>query len=206
MSSIHFRSGEIDLQLRGSESFLLRQLLLFAPALGRVDSRALQVPAAAAPPPETPVQALPPEAKEPATAIPTPLAATSEPAAPVATAAFSVAPPPAEAVAAVPRNGDTTHTPEDDLASFYRSFVPMDRDRQVDAALLFAYYLQRKQGFAEVNIADLLRACIRAGVDSRNFHRALGVLTRRGLLEELSQGKRYRISEQGVGAVEERMS
>ncbi|MGH7163390.1 MAG: hypothetical protein ACREID_07885, partial [Planctomycetota bacterium] len=102
-------------------------------------------------------------------------------------------------------NGEGAPSPADDLARFYRSFTPADRDVQADAALLFAYYLHRKEGFSALRLNDLLRCCIRAGVDSRNFHRALGVLTRRGHLEEVRRGDSYRLSNQGIAAVEERM-
>ncbi len=41
MTTIHFRAGGIDLELRGSEDFVLRQLLLLSPSLGPVDPNAL---------------------------------------------------------------------------------------------------------------------------------------------------------------------
>lgn len=96
-------------------------------------------------------------------------------------------------------------TPKDQLLEFYRSIAPTGRDRQADAALLFAYYLQRKEGVSALALGDLIRCCIRAGVDTRNFNRALGVLTRRGFLETVRPGHAYRISDQGAAAVEGRM-
>jgi hypothetical protein len=93
----------------------------------------------------------------------------------------------------------------DELLSFYRAFKPVDLDRQSDAALLFSYWLQQREGFSPLLIGDLIRCCIRAGVDTRNFNRTLGTLTRRGFLETGAQGQGYRLSDQGVAAVENRM-
>lgn len=94
----------------------------------------------------------------------------------------------------------------DGLVSFYRENEPAGQDRQADSALLFAYYLQRHEGLESLPLRDLIRCCIRAGVDTRNFNRTLGALTRRGLLETLRHGRAYRLSEQGVVAVEQRMA
>ncbi|MHC4548781.1 MAG: hypothetical protein ACYTEZ_08375 [Planctomycetota bacterium] len=107
------------------------------------------------------------------------------------------APPvaPAEVVAEAP----------DEITSFYESFEPGGLDRQADAALLFAYYLQRREGLRSLQLSDLIRCCIRAGVDTRNFNRTLGTLTRRGFLETVRHGHAYRLSGQGVAAVENRM-
>jgi hypothetical protein len=74
-----------------------------------------------------------------------------------------------------------------------------------DAALLFAYYLQRKEGLRSLRLGDLIRCYIRAGVDTRNFNRTVGTLTRRGFLETVRHGHAYRLSEQGVAVVENRM-
>lgn len=177
MGSARFRTSEIDLELRGSESFVLRQLLALAPGLGRVDPAALteSPPRAPAPPPPSEV----------AQAAPPPPAAPFEPA-------------PAEPPVAA--EGDAAS--EDGLLRFYRSFPAPRREEQAEAALLFAYYLQREEGLSALRLGDLLRCCMRAGVDSRNFHRSIGVLTRRGLIEEVRRGETYRISEQGVATVE----
>ena len=98
-------------------------------------------------------------------------------------------------------NGDG---PEDALLLFYSAFPPNGRDTQVDAALLFSYYLQNREGKATLGVGDLIRCCIRAGVDTRNFNRVLGTLMRRGFLEAV-HGHAYQLSEQGVAAVESRM-
>lgn len=98
-------------------------------------------------------------------------------------------------------NGDG---PEDALLAFYSSFPPNGRDKQIDAALLFAYYLQNKEGKSSLGVGDLIRCCIRAGVDTRNFNRVLGTLTRRGFLT-VRHGHGYQLSERGVAAVESRM-
>ena len=104
-----------------------------------------------------------------------------------------------------PANGRTEST-EDGVSAFYRSIPPQgDTDRQADAALLFAYYLQRREGLSSLRLGDLIRCCIRAGVDTRNFNRSLAVLANRGYLETVQQGHSYRLSEQGARAVESRM-
>jgi len=103
------------------------------------------------------------------------------------------------------RNGDSDPPAPDELLDFYRSFRPTGGDRQADAALLFAYFLQRKEGVSALALGDLIRCCIRAGVDTRNFNRSLGVLTRRGFLEAVRPGHAYRLSDQGAAAVESRM-
>jgi DNA-binding transcriptional regulator of glucitol operon len=71
--------------------------------------------------------------------------------------------------------------------------------------LLFSYFLQCREGMDALALGDLIRCCIRAGVDTRNFNRALGTLTRRGFLETVRPGHAYRLSDQGVAAVESRM-
>ncbi|MHC4133466.1 MAG: hypothetical protein ACYS0K_00640 [Planctomycetota bacterium] len=93
----------------------------------------------------------------------------------------------------------------DEVTTFYRSFEQSGPDRQADAALLFAYYLQRKEGLRSLRLSDLIRCCIRAGVDTRNFNRTVGTLTRRGFLETVRHGHAYRLSEQGAAVVENRM-
>jgi hypothetical protein len=184
MSRVRFHAGDIDLELSGSEPFVLRQLKLLSTLLGPVDPAALEeaeAPGAAAvpePPPEP--------AAEPVLA--------AEPAAAPAESA-PVAPP-------GPVNGGADGG---ELLRFYQGFRPQDLDRQSDAALLFAYYLQQREGHPSLGIGDLIRCCIRAGVDTRNFNRTLGTLTRRGFLEAARQGGGYRLSEQGVRAVESRM-
>ncbi len=201
MSRVRFHAGDIDLELSGSEPFVLRQLKQLATLLGRVDPEALGEVGAPLPPApaEPPVSVV---AVEPAPAAPPAPAEVAEPvpaAAPVP-AAMSGGPAPG-----FPRpvNGGTDA--HDDLLRFYQGFRPLDLDRQSDAALLFAYYLQQREGLSSLQIGDLIRCCIRAGVDTRNFNRTLGTLTRRGFLETARQGSGYRLSEQGVRAVESRM-
>lgn len=109
-----------------------------------------------------------------------------------------VAPPPP---VPQPANGG----PSDGLGDFFRKHEPEGKDRQADAALLFAYYLHEREGLRALEIKDLIRCCIRTGVDTRNFNRTLGTLTRRGLFEPLRHGHAYRLSEHGVAAVEHRL-
>jgi hypothetical protein len=176
MSRVRFRAGDVTLELSGSESFVLRQLKQLAPCLGRVDMTALADAAPAEPPPPEPPQ--PPPAE--------PVAAAAE-----------AAPEPAPVAAG--GNGEA----HDEFLTFCRSHPPRGNDRQSDAALLFAYYLQRKAGMSTLRVGDLLRCCIRAGIDTRNFNRAIGTLSRRGLME-VHPGNSYRLSEQGIAAVETR--
>jgi hypothetical protein len=182
MSRVRFHAGDIDLELSGSEPFVLRQLQLLSTLLGGVDADAL----ADAEPVE---EVAPPRAKEPAQVAEEP--APETPAAP-ANGGPSLMPGPA--------NGEA-----DELLRFYAGFRPQDLDRQSDAALLFAYYLQRREGLPSLQLGDLIRCCIRAGVDTRNFNRTLGILTRRGYLEAVRAGHGYRLSDHGVAAVESRM-
>jgi len=186
MSRVRFQAGEVDLELKGSEPFVLRQLKLLSTLLGSVDPAALGEPAALETPP-APEPGAAPEATEPL---------------PEAEAAAEAPAPAAEPVAP-PTNGGPSAA--DDLLTFYRRFQPADLDRQSDAALLFAYYLQRREGLDALQLRDLIRCCIRAGVDTRNFNRTLGTLTRRGYFETVRHGHAYRLSEQGVAAVESRM-
>jgi len=168
MSTVRFRSTTIDLELKGSESFVNRQLQRLTPYLGSVDTLALD----AAPAGEGPAT---PE-NEPVVRI--------------------------ERLLPRATNGDG---PEDALLTFYGSFPVNGRDRQIDAALLFAYYLETREGKSPLGVGDLIRCCIRTGVDTRNFNRVLGTLTRRGFLETVRHGHAYQLSEQGVAAVESRM-
>ena len=181
MSFVRFHAGEIDLELSGSESFIVRQLLLLAPFIGDVDTEALSDHDFTAPRPVAPVQPPEPEVVEEE---------------PPATPVVQVLPP---------SSGNGEGEPEDELLGFYRSIRPSGRDRQADAALLFAYFLQRREGLESLRLGDLIRCCIRVGVDTRNFNRALGTLTRRGYLETVRHGHAYRISEHGVAAVESRL-
>jgi hypothetical protein len=185
MSKVRFHAGDIDLELSGSEPFVLRQLKLLGAFLGPVDASALSDPQGApTPAPTSPVE--PPVA----------LGAVAE-ALPSPPALLEAAPAPEPPR---PTNGEG-----DELLEFYRGFEPQGLDRQSDAALLFAYYLQRHEGQPSLEIKDLIRCCIRAGVDTRNFNRTLGTLTRRGFLEAARQGTGYRLSDQGVAAVESRL-
>jgi len=178
MSSVRFRAGDIALELTGSESFVNRQLRLLSPFLGEVEEAALVdvAPATVADEPSGNGDTLPPPPE-----------------------------PPAETVAETVAEPAPVVTGDHPLNSFYASFDPGGRDRQSDAALLFAYYLQRKEGMNSLTLSDLIRCCIRAGVDTRNFNRTLGTLTRRGFLQTVRHGQAYRLSDQGVAAVESRM-
>lgn len=171
MSRVHFHAGDTDLELSGSESFVVRQLRTLSSFLGPVDQTALVEPEhARAPEPAPPA----PEAEAPAEA------------------------------AAHPTNGGERPAGSD-LIDFFRAFQVGGPDPQSDAALLFAYYLQRREGLGSLQLNDLIRCCIRAGVDTRNFNRTVGALTRRGFLETVRHGHAWRLSEQGVAAVESRM-
>lgn len=171
--SVRFRAGEIDLELRGSESFVLRQLHLLSPYLGRVDRSVLDAARASV---ATATEPPPPEQADVV---------------------------PASAPAGRPANGGGETG--DELIDFFRSVPVRGPDRQADAALVFAYYLQRRLGRGSLGVGDLIRCCIQAGVDTRNFNRALGTLTRRGLLQAIREGRAYTLSGQGVAAVESRM-
>jgi len=169
MSRVHFHAGDTDLELSGSEGFVVRQLRTLSSFLGPVDPNVLvePVPAPAAEPPA-------PEPEAPDEAV------------------------------AHPANGGERPAGSD-LIDFFRAFQVGGPDRQSDAALLFAYYLQRREGLGSLQLNDLIRCCIRAGVDTRNFNRTVGALTRRGFLETVRHGHAWRLSEQGVAAVESRM-
>jgi len=184
MSSVHFRTGAIALQLCGSEAFVDRQLQLLSPFLGRVDVDALAAARSPAPvlDPAAPINGDSAESLATEVAVPEPSVELTAPAAEPAAA-----------------------KPADEVTTFYHSFEPSGPDRQADAALLFAYYLQRKEGLRSLRLSDLIRCCIRAGVDTRNFNRTVGTLTRRGFLETVRHGHAYRLSEQGVAVVENRM-
>lgn len=179
MATVRFRSASIDLELQGSEGFVNRQLLRFAPFVEGVDRTALAARDAIPSAPEEPSQAG---------------GEAEAPGIPAATALPPGGP-----------NGRPGQEGEDGLVSFFRSVSPTGRDRQADAALLFAYYLERREGLDALAVGDLIRCCIRAGVDTRNFNRAIGTLTRRGFLETVRHGHAYRLSEQGAAAVESRL-
>jgi len=187
MSSIRFRAGTVDLELTGSEPFVVRQLQLLSPYLGQVNPAALDgadrmVPTGPIPVPSPVPPALVAEPEE----EPEPTNGRSE----------TIEAPPVQ----LPKAG------EDGLVGFFRAHEPEGRDRQAQSALLFAYYMQEHEGRRVLDIGDLIRCCIRAGVDTRNFNRTLGGLTRRGLLQTLRHGHSYRLSEQGAAAVEQRVN
>ena len=187
MSRVHFQAGEVDLELTGSEAFVVRQLRLLSELLGGVDAGALGG-AGRSPEPS------PDPAPEPVYSRPEPRPTNGGP-------ATGQALSPAAGAGA----GGKVEEPTDALVRFFRSVPAAGQDRQADAALLFAYYLQRKEGMRSLQLSDLIRCCIRAGVDTRNFNRTLGTLTRRGFLETVRHGHAYRLSEQGAAAVENRM-
>lgn len=186
MSCVRFRAGTIALELSGSESFVDRQLQLLSPFLGQVDLDALAEASGAA---TVFVEPAPTNGDSAEIAVEAALPETPETPAELASA---------EAAAEVAE-------PADEVMTFYQSFEQSGPDRQADAALLFAYYLQRKEGLQSLRLGDLIRCCIRAGVDTRNFNRTVGTLTRRGFLETVRHGHAYRLSEQGVAVVENRM-
>lgn len=190
MSRVRIRARDIELELSGSEAFVLRQLELLSSYLGNVDTEVLS----SAPP--APVPAAPPVVAQEPEPEPAP-----EAAAPPPREATNGGPAPAAAPHAVNGGGDAP----DELIRFYGRFQPQGLDRQSDAALLFAYYLQQREGLPALQLGDLIRCCIRAGVDTRNFNRTLGILTRRGYLETVRHGHAYRLSDHGVAAVESRM-
>jgi len=196
MSRVRFQASGIDLELSGSEPFVLRQLKLLASFLGGVDEQALgeEMPAR----PSGEVAATP----EPPDEAPVPVAEAS-PTLPLPVASEHAGAPTNGGPVARPWNGGAEAP--DELLRFYGEFQPQGLDRQSDAALLFAYYLQRREGMPALQLGDLIRCCIRAGVDTRNFNRTLGILTRRGYLETVRHGHAYRLSEHGVAAVESRM-
>jgi len=186
MTTIRFLTPDLDLELSGSEAFVSRQLLLLSPYLSGVDPKVLRAADAAAEPgaPDAAVPEADAEDDDGAAA------AHGNGAVPEEGFAAALEPPP-EAM--------------DGLEAFFRKHEPTGRDRQADAALLFAYYLQTHEGASALRLGDLIRCCIRAGVDTRNFNRTLGALTRRGLFTTLRHGHAYRLSEQGVAAVEQRL-
>ena len=114
-------------------------------------------------------------------------------------------PAPAEAETEFASAAAAPPAEEDALTAFFRAHEPRGKQRQAEAALLFAYYLQKEEGMRALELRDLIRCCNRTGVDTRNFNRTLGALTRRGLLEPLRHGRGYRLSDQGRAAVENRI-
>jgi len=189
MSRIRFRAGAVNLELSGSEPFMVRQLQLLSPYLGQVDSAALDGADRSLPPGPLP-ESSPEPVEEPK---------------PTNGRVQVVEAPPVQ----LPKGGKAGkggEDGEDGLVGFFRAHEPVGGDRQAGSALLFAYYLQEREGRRAVDIGDLIRCCIRAGVDTRNFNRTLGGLTRRGLLQALRHGHRYRLSEQGAKSVEQRVN
>lgn len=186
MSTVRFKSDGVALELSGSESFVVRQLTLFAPFLGSVDAEALDgfEPRARTRPPA------PPDPEEEA-AAPGRRESVDSPAAEAANGHAGL-----ELVA--------PEAAQDGLRAFLERHPPRGRDHQTDAALLISYYLQVEEQRPSIRMGDLVGSCIRAGIDTRNLNRPIGVLTRRGLLEEAA-GNAYRISRQGVQTVEGRL-
>lgn len=194
MTSVRFRAGAIDLELRGSESFVTRQLQRFAPMLGPVDSEALE-------PQSRPLEA--PATNPPATPESQRVAGHDQ--APGEALDEGARPADAGSAGLPGRAANGNGAPRDELLSFFQGIEPNGSDPQADAALLFAYYLQHREGRDSLALGDLIRCCIRAGVDTRNFNRTLGTLTRRGFLQTVRHGHAYVLSEQGAAAVESRM-
>jgi len=199
MATIRFQAGEVGLELAGSERFVERQLLLLAPLLGDVDSDVITTTNGSR------VESSP---------VPDPAPAPAPAPQPVRISA-PLAIPDGVPVSVPESNRGTTVTQvpaaaalgfheEDGLRSFYLAHEPHSRDAQTDAALLLAYYLNRMEGRKSLRVGDLVQSCIRAGVDTRNLNRPIGLLTRRGLLEQ-GAGNTYRISSQGVQTVESRL-
>jgi hypothetical protein len=193
MARVRFESDSTHLELHGSEAFVWRQLQLLAAFLGDVDVDLLEETTEAIqdrPPADTVGEA------EPAPARPGEEGASviwEETADRAAEVPEEVAEPPQE-------------VPAEALGAFFESVPPEEGEAQVDAALLFSYFLQQSEGRQGVTLSDLLRCCIRVGVDSRNFHEALGVLKQRGHLEQVRPGGVYRLSSAGIAAVEERLA
>ena len=57
-------------------------------------------------------------------------------------------------------------------------------NRQRDAAFRFAYFVSKELGRPTVTTGDMLRCCVEAGVDSRNFRAAVEALVAKGMLAE----------------------
>ncbi len=198
MPSIRFLTRDLDLELSGSESFVSQQLLLLSPYLGNVARDVLE--------PSAEDEAQPPQPVRPAPLVALP-SRVAETAAVPASQPVPDSPKPVETPEGGPESGfaATEEARSEGLDGFFRRHEPQGADRQADAALLFAYYLQTQQGASSLELGDLIRCCIRTGVDTRNFNRTLGTLTRRGLLETVRHGRAYRLSEHGVAAVEQRL-
>ena len=191
MATVRFQSQETHLHLCGSDAFVWRQLRLLAPFLGPVDLSvacgATEGSGGVAPPEPAAAVAdgAPEQARslvwsEPTADVPGPNGGPPEPARPGVPAAA--------------------------LEDFLGSVRGREGVDQTEAALLFAYFLQHDQGRDGVTLSDLLQCCIRAGVDSRNFHEVLHVLEDRGHLERGPAGSVYRLSPTGAAAVEERIA
>ncbi len=198
MATVRFQSQETHLHLCGSEPFVWRQLHLLAPFLGPVDlnvaCRATDGTVETAPVESAGIVAAAPAVAHGAPEQPQSLV-WSEPAA--AEVPGSNGGPPEPARPGVPAAA---------LEDFLGSVRGRESVDQTEAALLFAYFLQHDQGRDGVTLSDLLQCCIRAGVDSRNFHEVLQVLEDRGHLERGPAGSVYRISQTGAAAVEERIA
>ncbi len=196
MATVRFQSQETHLHLRGSDAFVWRQLRLLAPFLGPVDlsvaCRATEGSGGVAPP-------------EPADT-----GAAADAVADGEQARSLVWSEPAAGDVPGPNGGPPEPArpgvPAAALEDFFRSVRGRESVDQTEAALLFAYFLQHDQGRDGVTLSDLLQCCIRAGVDSRNFHEVLQVLEDRGHLERGPAGSVYRISPTGAAAVEERIA
>ncbi|MFQ5845423.1 MAG: hypothetical protein ACE5JG_10605 [Planctomycetota bacterium] len=203
MAKVRFESDSTHLELSGSETFVWRQLQLLARFLGDVDrdvlleqtTQAIQDPT---PPPGAGIEAAAPQAADVERGARLLWAETATvpgpPARPGAAEEADEAPePPAEVSAEA-------------LGRFFDTVASDGGADQADAALLFSYFLQEDQGRRTVTLSDLLRCCIRVGVDSRNFHEVLDVLRERGHLEPARAGGAWRLSPSGVAAVEERLA
>ena len=195
MATVRFQSQETHLHLCGSGPFVGRQLHLLAPFLGPVD---LNVACSAT---DGTVVTVPAESTDTVAA-----AAESTPEQPQSL----VWSEPAAAEAPDSNGGPTEPArpgiPAAALEDFFRSVGGRESVDQTEAALLFAYFLQHDQGRDGVTLSDLLQCCIRAGVDSRNFHQVLHVLEDRGHLERGPAGSVYRLSPTGTTTVEERIA
>ena len=194
MATVRFQSQETHLHLCGSEPFVWRQLRLLAPFLGAVDltvaCRAIDGTVETARAESTDAAAVSDGAQE------QPQSLVWSEAAPTEAAGSNGGPPEPE------RPG----IPAAALEDFFRSVGGRESVDQTEAALLFAYFLQHDQGRDGVTLSDLLQCCIRAGVDSRNFHQVLHVLEDRGHLERGPTGSVYRLSPTGATTVEERIA
>ena len=200
MSSVRFKSGDVDLELSGSEAFVVRQLTKLAPFLAGVDPGALEGFRSVAA--SSDGSGIP--ASGPAPAEESAGAGDGNEAPDVESNGRSAATAPEASVERAGLERVAPESEQDGLRAFLEQHPPAGRDRQTDAALLIAYYLQTREARRALRMGDLVGSCIRAGIDTRNLNRPIGILTRRGLLEE-APGNTYRISSQGVQTVESRL-